>query len=291
MPDRDFDPKKGGWFKFMNEFADALCKYELSKTEIRIVFRIIRKTWGHKGQAWAPIGFVDFMKNCEMSDAAVSRALRRLINERNFVQRKKVKGKYHYKINSKPSTWKYPKPYRTVSKKTITELEQKVLQNCNSSITELSVIENPTFKRKDNIKDKVKTPPIIPPSGNGDANSTKSKKALIEEQAKEVIDFLNFLSGKTFKHSEASLHYVRARLNEGYTLDELKYVCQIKWDDPDHKEKYYRPSTLFRPRNFESYINEKGTKKKLSKQMARMKDTVELFARRHHERQNPTGGR
>lgn len=298
MPDRDFNPKEGGWFKFMNEFADALCWYELSKTEVKIVFRIIRKTWGHKGQAWAPIRWSDFRDTCKLSQAAVTRAINRLVCERNFVQRKKIKGQIHYKINSKPSTWKDPKPYKKATRSERSELDEKErselsvinAQNCVLERSELYNFDDPTFKRKDNIKDKEKTPPIIPPNGNGDAGSTKKKAALVEEQAKEVIDFLNFLSGKTFKHSEASLHYVRARLNEGYTLDQLKYVCQIKWDDPDHKEKYYRPSTLFRPRNFESYINEKGTKQKLTKQKARMQSTMELFARRHHERQNPTGG-
>lgn len=292
MPDRDFDGT--GFFKFMNEVCDALRSYRLSSNEWSIVMHIMRKTWGDRGKAWAPIRWTDFVEKCELKKATASRSLKRLIDERNFILREKRKGEYHYKINSKPSTWKDPNPYKegpkTGTKKRVPEMEPKEFQKRNKKDPELELFGNPTFNRKDNIKDKENTPPIIPPNENGD-KAKKKKVAIIEAQAKEVIDFLNFLSGKTFKHSEASLEFVRARLNEGYTLEQLKYVCQIKWDDPDHKEKYYRPSTLFRPRNFESYINEKGSKKKLSKQMARMKDTVELFARRHHERQNPTGGR
>jgi phage replication O-like protein O len=298
MSDRDFDPTKGGWFKIMNEFVDAMRVYRLSTTEWAIVMHIIRRTWGDRGQAWKVIPWTEFMKKCEMSKAAVSRATNRLL-ERNFVHTKKVKNKTAYKINSKPSSWKPPDPHKPPRKnvpvlepaESVPVLEQTMFQNCNQNVPVLEPYEVFTFKRKDNIKDNGKDTPHGPPAGNGEVGSKKRKAAMIEEQAKEVIDFLNFLSGKTFKHSDSSLEFPRARLSEGYTLDQLKYVCQIKWDDPDHAEKYYRPSTLFRPRNFESYLNEKGTKQKTTKQKARMKDTMELFARRHHERQNPTGGR
>ena len=75
-----------------------------------------------------------------------------------------------------------------------------------------------------------------------------------------VVDYLNQKTQSNFKaKTEATKKSIIARLKEGYTVEDFKRVIDAKvkdWsDDPDMRE-YLRPQTLFRPSNFESYLNE-----------------------------------
>ena len=77
---------------------------------------------------------------------------------------------------------------------------------------------------------------------------------------KSIIDYLNQKTQSNFKaKTEATKKSIIARLKEGYTVEDFKRVIDAKvkdWsDDPDMRE-YLRPQTLFRPSNFESYLNE-----------------------------------
>ena len=76
--------------------------------------------------------------------------------------------------------------------------------------------------------------------------------------AKAAIDRLNEVTGKKFKHTDSNLSAVKARLADGYTLDDMEYVIQNKtreWLGTEN-EKYLRPETLFRPSKFDGYLNE-----------------------------------
>jgi uncharacterized phage protein (TIGR02220 family) len=105
--------------------------------------------------------------------------------------------------------------------------------------------------------------------------------------AESVIDFMNSTAGKNFKKTPANLGPIRGRLKE-YSLRECLEVAYKKWHDSDLDNKYYRPITLYRPSLFDGYLNETGTKQKPTKYQSKMRSTVEVFARRHYERQNPT---
>lgn len=77
---------------------------------------------------------------------------------------------------------------------------------------------------------------------------------------KEVIEYLNLKTGKKFNHkARASYKDIRARLNEGYTVDQMKHAVDVKteqWKGNSKYEKYLRPETLF-GNKLENYINEK----------------------------------
>ena len=91
----------------------------------------------------------------------------------------------------------------------------------------------------------------------------KTKEDNICQDAKDVIDYLNEMTGKRFRHSEASLKNVRARLNEGFTVDDCKTVVEKKaseWMGTDF-ETFLRPSTLFAPSHFEDYLNQRTVSK------------------------------
>jgi len=77
---------------------------------------------------------------------------------------------------------------------------------------------------------------------------------------KEIILYLNEKAGKDFKlNGKDSMKYIKARWNDGFRLDDFKYVIDVKFSkwasDPKMKD-YLRPSTLFSTK-FEGYRNEK----------------------------------
>jgi uncharacterized phage protein (TIGR02220 family) len=74
-----------------------------------------------------------------------------------------------------------------------------------------------------------------------------------------VIDKLNTLANKSYKSSSSKTQQlIRARVNEGFTLEDFYKVIENKvcaWKDDPKMEQYLRPSTLFGTK-FESYLNE-----------------------------------
>ena len=78
-------------------------------------------------------------------------------------------------------------------------------------------------------------------------------------QYAEIVDYLNQKAGTRYKHSsEDTCKHIRARVNDGYTLDDFKAVIDRKvaeWKGTEW-EKFLRPSTLFGSK-FESYLNQR----------------------------------
>ena len=80
--------------------------------------------------------------------------------------------------------------------------------------------------------------------------------------ADEVIDYLNSKTGSSYRHSNSARKHILGRLNEGFTVQDCKDVIDKKcmdWKGTDY-EKYLVPDTLFRPSNFEKYLNQRITK-------------------------------
>ena len=77
-------------------------------------------------------------------------------------------------------------------------------------------------------------------------------------QYAEIVDYLNQKAGTRYKHSsEDTRKHIRARVNDGYTLDDFKTVIDRKvkeWKGTEW-EKFLRPSTLFGSK-FEGYLNQ-----------------------------------
>jgi len=76
---------------------------------------------------------------------------------------------------------------------------------------------------------------------------------------KEIVNYLNVRLGTNYKHnSKATADPIKARLNDGYTVDDFKTVIDKKaneWESDAKFSKFLRPSTLFSPK-FESYLNQ-----------------------------------
>ncbi len=77
---------------------------------------------------------------------------------------------------------------------------------------------------------------------------------------KEIIEYLNKKADRDYRAtSDKTRSLIKARVNEGFTLDDFKTVIDNKvlsWKGKADWDKYLRPQTLF-GNKFESYLNEK----------------------------------
>ncbi|HBM4916818.1 TPA: conserved phage C-terminal domain-containing protein [Enterobacter hormaechei subsp. hoffmannii] len=115
-----------------------------------------------------------------------------------------------------------------------------IRSNCTDVLTE-NTTENTT-----DIKN-----PICPvaPQPDGDV--------LITDQAKQVLTHLNQVTSSRYQVSTTSLQNIRARIGEGFTVEELSLVvdyCNAKWSDDLTMAAYLRPQTLFQPTKFPAYL-------------------------------------
>ena len=99
---------------------------------------------------------------------------------------------------------------------------------------------------------------------NNNNKITNNKILNNKEIYKEIVEYLNLKANTNYKDkSSKTQSLIQARLNEGFTKDDFKKVIDNKcssWLD-NEMNKYLRPETLFGTK-FESYLNEKPTKRK-----------------------------
>ena len=85
------------------------------------------------------------------------------------------------------------------------------------------------------------------------AKECKNNDNRYSGDALQVLAYLNEKTGRKFK----TAGHIRARLHDGCTIEDCKRVIDTKLVDPYFMEnpKYLNPETLFRPGNFDKYIN------------------------------------
>ena len=88
--------------------------------------------------------------------------------------------------------------------------------------------------------------------------------------AHEIIDYLNSKIGTHYRATTRKTQsLIKARMNEGFTIDDFKKVIDNKsaeWGKDSKMSKYLRPETLFGTK-FESYLNQAAVKTKKSKRI------------------------
>ena len=95
----------------------------------------------------------------------------------------------------------------------------------------------------------------------------ENKKTLKAEKNKLHSEIIKYLNQKTRAHYKVNtpetIKHINARLKEGFTLENFKYVIDVKWDEWKGKfnkegknmEDFMRPITLFSTK-FEGYLNQ-----------------------------------
>lgn len=94
--------------------------------------------------------------------------------------------------------------------------------------------------------------------------------------SKMVLDYLNKKTGKAYRYSDTSLRHIKARLNEGYSLEDCKHVIEVKCSQWLHSdmEKYLRPETLFGSK-FDTYLNEQVKTPYMTEELPQRKEVTE----------------
>ncbi|MER2155804.1 MAG: conserved phage C-terminal domain-containing protein [Solibacillus sp.] len=104
---------------------------------------------------------------------------------------------------------------------------------------------------------------LFPEEENLSEKNTKSNTGQSNEIA-NIIHYLNEKAKKNFnEHSKTTIRLIKAILKEGYTAEDCYLVIdeQVRnWKNDPQMNKYLRPITLFRPGNFESYLNDALTR-------------------------------
>lgn len=94
---------------------------------------------------------------------------------------------------------------------------------------------------------------------SGEKSDNYEKKTFSEEICK-IINYLNDVLGTRYTTKSKSTNgMIKARLEEGHTVEDFKSVIDSKkreWGNDPKMVKYLRPETLFRASHFESYLNE-----------------------------------
>lgn len=113
-------------------------------------------------------------------------------------------------------------------------------------------------------------------------NNTNKKETLNKKNTKEILssshstaahEIVDYLNSKIGTHYRATTRktqsLIKARMNEGFTVDDFKKVIDNKsteWGKDSKMSKYLRPETLFGTK-FESYLNQTAVKTKKSKRI------------------------
>lgn len=82
------------------------------------------------------------------------------------------------------------------------------------------------------------------------------------DDIREIVEYLNLATGSSYRvNTPKTAQMIRARMKEGFTVDDFKTVIDKKaktWGNDPKMQEFLRPVTLFGTK-FESYLNEKCT--------------------------------
>jgi len=98
--------------------------------------------------------------------------------------------------------------------------------------------------------------------------SKEGKKDIYTPEYEEIVGYLNEMCGTSYRaSSKKTQSLIRARLNEGYRVDDFKAVIYKKgkqWVNDPKMCKFLRPETLF-SNKFEGYLNERESSESISR--------------------------
>ena len=136
-----------------------------------------------------------------------------------------------------------------------------VTTNCQPDDNQMATNCQPIVTHKTiQVQDKYKTEPSPHNGASSVISEIVEKGDPRRDDVRAVVAYLNAQTGKHFRaDSRQTAAAVRARLSEGWTVEDFRRVVDAKvsdWAGDPRMEQYLRPSTLFRPSNFESYANQ-----------------------------------
>ena len=125
----------------------------------------------------------------------------------------------------------------------------------NSTVSELEILQSGTVNNTVSELEILQTNK----TDNNEIDNNNNKLLI----CKEILYYLNEKTGKNFKSTtKAHQKFIIARLNEGYKLEDFKYVVDVmyaRWKFTDY-EQYLQPQTLF-GNKMDNYLNQSMPRK------------------------------
>lgn len=115
----------------------------------------------------------------------------------------------------------------------------------------ITIVNWSIYQSQEDENDQLNDQPL---SNKGPHTRIKEYKNIYSRNALEVLSYLNEKTGTRFRNAK----HIEARLNDGATIEDCRRVIDTKIKDPyfTTNPKYLNPETLFRPSNFDRYLNE-----------------------------------
>ncbi|WNF33815.1 conserved phage C-terminal domain-containing protein [Aeribacillus composti] len=224
-----------GHTRIANEILDQIMKLNLNGTQFRIVMAVWRYTYGfQRKEHEMSLNFI--AKAIDASRTQVNRELSVLIDRKIIKSDSGPKGVRILSFNKNYDEWEHC----TLNRAQYSNSRTEVYSNQSTD-----VYSNQRTKKEN--------------------NKENNKKNIYVE----IIEYLNKKAGKRFSpKSQANRKLINGRLAEGRTVEDFKYVIDVKcdhWLDDPKMNEYLRPSTLFAQKNFENYLNQKPKNQKTVK--------------------------
>ena len=219
-----------GYTKIANELLDAILLFDFSERQCKIVFAIIRKTYGYNKKQ-DDISLSQLSAITKIPNNHVSSIISKLV-EMNVIIKNKGKFANVLSINKAYDSW---------------GVRNTSCLNTDFASTSVGVlgVRNTSLQKttpKDNTKD----------------------------ICAEVLNYLNSKANKNYKPVKANTDFINARLKDGFTKDEVISVINSKcsqWLNDEKMNQYLRPATLFNATKFSQYAGELLSNKPVNKDL------------------------
>lgn len=248
-----------GFTPIANAIMDALARTRFSGYERSVLDFLFRKTYGWSKKSDL-ISLSQFVDATRISKPNIVHTLNRLVN-RNIISRTVVginNGSLtRYEFNKHFGEWisllKSTTPLLSLLKSTI----EPLLKSTPTISIEKTISKR--FRDKDSVG-------LLKSTTHDDEVPPDLPEPSVDDLAAEVLSYLNEKTKR--KYRNAGL--IPARLNETsmhdgkkaptYTVDDCKKVIDVKCSEwmGTEQEKFLTPVTLFRPANFDRYLNQGG---------------------------------
>ena len=232
------NPQMGtGYTPVANEILEALARTRIAGEARQMLDVIIRKTYGfHKKED--RISTSQFVGLTGLSNQAVHKNRKKLLDMNLITVTKKGNGQIlTYSFQKDYDKWRAMPKKGSIAKKFSRPLSKKEIGYIPKSDANIQNILN--------------------------TKDSNTKYIAIDEAhmeiIKEVIKHLNAQTGKEYRwEARDNQNIIAARLNEGYSKEDLKKVIDNQCDQWLHDEKmavFLRPATLFASDKIEGYLN------------------------------------
>lgn len=223
--------KENGYTMLANEILDRIMQTAFNGTQFRIVIAVWRNTYGYRRKEHAMS--IDYIAQAtKVHPTQVKREIKNLIDQNVIVVVKEAD-------NNRARTISFNKDYDTWfgGANPLPQEENRGSELAPTGGTDL-----------------------LPRGGADSLPNKESKESIKENIYVEIISHLNQKTGKRYSAKvKNTRELINGRISEGRTLEDFKLVIDTKcshWLNDLKMVEYLRPDTLFRPSNFDKYLNQ-----------------------------------